>query len=189
MRDFLRSTPIIDFNTPNLASLARELGGGDARDIAERCFLWVRDRIDHCIDAQRGPVVCRASDVLREGVGYCYGKSHLLTALLRANGVPAGLRYQRLTCEGTRTGMALHGLVAVHLPDIGWYRVDPRGNKPGVDAQFCPPVEKLAFAITAPGEYDLPDLYADPLPCVVAALSAGRDWRETLHALPDDTDL
>jgi transglutaminase-like putative cysteine protease len=36
-------------------------------------------------------------------------------------------------------------LNALYLPDYGWYRVDARGNKPGVAAEFCPPTEKLAF--------------------------------------------
>ena len=46
------------------------------------------------------------------------------------------------------------GLNAVYLPDHGWYRVDPRGNKDGVDAQFDPPQEKLAWAIRNDGEID-----------------------------------
>jgi len=36
------------------------------------------------------PVTCKASDVLIYGTGYCYAKSHLLAALLRANAIPAG---------------------------------------------------------------------------------------------------
>ena len=41
----------------------------------------------------------------------------------------------------------LHGLNAILLPEIGWYRVDPRGNRAGVNAQFIPPQEQLAFEI------------------------------------------
>jgi transglutaminase-like putative cysteine protease len=33
----------------------------------------------------------------------------------------------------------LHGLNAVYLEDFGWYRIDARGNKTGVAAQFTPP--------------------------------------------------
>jgi len=55
------------------------------------------------------------------------------------------------------------GLNAVYLPDHGWYRVDPRGNKDGVDAQFDPPQEKLAWAIRNDGEIDFSKIYAGPL--------------------------
>ena len=34
---------------------------------------------------------------------------------------------------------SLHGLNAVHLPDFGWYRIDARGNRTGIHAQFDPP--------------------------------------------------
>lgn len=58
---------------------------------------FVRDQIRHSADYRPNPVTCKASEVLRHGTGYCYAKSHLLAALLRANGVPAGLCYQRLS--------------------------------------------------------------------------------------------
>jgi hypothetical protein len=49
------------------------------------------------------------------------------------------------------------------LEDYGWYRVDARRNKEGVNAVFTPPVEKLAFELSE-HEFDLPELYAEPLP-------------------------
>nr|WP_269749949.1 transglutaminase family protein [Polyangium fumosum] len=85
---------------------------------------------------QAGPLTCTASEVLRHRTGFCYAKSHLLAALLRANGLPAGFCYQRLA-HGS--GYCLHGFNAVELPGIGWYRIDARGNKPGIDAAFDPP--------------------------------------------------
>ena len=80
-----------------------------------------------------------------------------------------GALYQRLTVEAGEPRYSLHGLVAVWLTEYGWYRIDARGNKPGVEAQFCPPLEKLAFPITYPGEADLPEIWSEPLPVVVAA--------------------
>ena len=91
------------------------------------------------MDFGRVEVTCRASDVLAARTGFCYAKSHLLAALLRANGIPAALCYQRLSIDGQGPPFCLHGLNAVHLPEHGWYRIDARGNKPGVDAQFTPP--------------------------------------------------
>jgi transglutaminase-like putative cysteine protease len=65
------------------------------------------------------PVTCKASDVLIHGTGYCYAKSHLLVALLRANGIPAGLCYQRLTIENDGPSYCLRGLNAVYLEQHG----------------------------------------------------------------------
>ena len=87
----------------------------------------------------------------------------LLAALLRAAGIPAGLCYQRLSVAGHGPPFSLHGLNAVFLRGHGWYRIDARGNKPGVAAAFSPPIEKLAFAILSPEEADLPEIWAEPL--------------------------
>ena len=134
-------------------------------------------------------MTCSASEVLREGSGYCYAKSHLLAALLRANGIPAGLCYQRLSRDGKGEPHSLHGLNAVHLPEFGWYRVDPRGNREGVDARFTPPVEHLAFSVSLPGEADLPEIWADPLPVVVETLRTHETVDALWEHLPDITLL
>jgi transglutaminase-like putative cysteine protease len=187
MQEYLRATEVIDWRHPDVLAKAQELskGAGDARDIARRCFEWVRDHIQHSSDFRRNPVTCSASEVLAAGTGYCYAKSHLLAALLRANGIPAGFCYQRLSVDETGAPYSLHGLNAVHLPEFGWYRIDSRGNKPGVDAQFSPPAEKLAFRIALPGEKTFPNILADPLAVVVTALRAHTTWDEMYRHLPD----
>src|SRR3984957_19776410 len=171
---FLRSTEIVDWCHPAVHAKAQELSSGsaDLLETARRCFEWVRDKIQHSNDFHRNPVTCSASEALLAGTGYCYAKSHLLAALLRANGVPAGFCYQRLSIDGTGAPYSLHGLNAVHLEAFGWYRIDARGNKDGVDAQFDPPVERLAFRIVFPEEQLFPNILADPLPAVVNALRA-----------------
>ena len=117
--------------------------------------------------------------------GYCYAKSHLLAALLRANNIAAGLCYQRLTIEDDKPPFCLHGLNAVFLDDFGWYRIDARGNKPGVDAQFTPPLEKLAYPIITEGETDLPDVYSEPLAEIVNVLENNKTYQEVANHLPD----
>jgi len=187
MEKFLHATEIIDWQHPDVLAKARELskGAGGVQDLARRCFEWVRDHIQHSSDFRRNPVTCSASEVLAAGTGYCYAKSHLLAALLRANGISAGFCYQRLSVDETGAPYSLHGLNAVHLPEFGWCRIDSRGNKPGVDAQFSPPVEKLAFRIVLPEEKLFPNILADPLPLVVAALRAHKTWDEMYRHLPD----
>ncbi|MEM8544794.1 MAG: transglutaminase-like domain-containing protein, partial [Cyanobacteria bacterium P01_H01_bin.119] len=94
-------------------------------EIAQACYEWVRDEIRHSFDYQINPVTWRASDVLRYKTGYCFAKSHLLAALLRANQIPAGFCYQRLSVDDRGAPYSLHGFNAVYLPQVGWYRVDP----------------------------------------------------------------
>jgi transglutaminase-like putative cysteine protease len=187
MERFLRQTPVIDWKHPDVLSTAMLIAKGatDTQETTKRCFEWVRDNIQHSVDFRRNPVTCSASEVLGSGTGYCYAKSHLLAALLRANGIPAGFSYQRLRIDETGELYSLHGLNAVHLPQFGWYRVDPRGNKPGVDAQFRPPIEQLAFKVNFPAEKDFQEILPDPLDVVLIALQKYSTWHELYNHLPD----
>lgn len=90
----------------------------------------------------------------------------------RANGIPTGLCYQCLS-------------VGNQGEPYGWYRVDARGNKPGVNAQFTPPREALAFTLKDQMERDPPEIWAEPLPLVVQVLNAYKDVGEVLCHLPD----
>ena len=184
---FLGTSTVIDWDHPRVREQALALASGadEPIDVARRAFEWVRDEICHSFDHRMNPVTCTASEVLEAGTGYCYAKSHLLAALLRANGIPAGLCYQRLSVDGEGPPFCLHGFNAVLLPGYGWYRIDPRGNKPGVDAQFTPPVERLAFTTRLPGEVTFADILPDPLPQVVRVLRSRRTYDEVWRALPD----
>jgi transglutaminase-like putative cysteine protease len=181
LADFLRATEVIDHDHPAVRERALALAGTRPAQTARCSFEWVRDRIRHSVDFGLDDVACSASEALIAEAGLCFAKSHLLAALLRANRIPAGLVYQRVRF---REAFVLHGLVAVRLPGIGWYRCDPRGNKPGVDAQFVPPDERLAFT---PGLdiIDVPGIFPNPLPEVVRVLRPTRTLDEVLNELPD----
>ena len=195
LEPFLAVSKHIDWQQPEILMLAKQLAEGtdNKTEIAKNCFEFVRDQIKHSWDFQLNPVTCKASDVLKHGTGYCYAKSHLLAALLRANGIPAGLCYQRLTTSHQQPPFCLHGLNAVYLEQHGWYRLDARGNrveqldlgKEGVDAQFCPPKEQLAYPIVIEGETDLPGVYPEPLPQVVYALETYDTVQLVAENLPD----
>ena len=188
MQDFLRETELINFSDPNVKKLAFELGKDSSSDeeTAKRCFLYVRDEISHSGDkVDDTTTTYRASDVLKYKTGWCYAKSILLAALLRANGIPTAFCYQRLSCsEYVKDVYCLHGLNAIYLKEFGWYKVDARGNKEGVNAGFNPPHEVLAFEL-GEGEYDLDELLSDPLAEVVQALKTHTCYSEMIHNFPD----
>ncbi|MCK9201837.1 MAG: transglutaminase family protein [Gallionella sp.] len=187
MESYLADSEHIDWRHPLVMAKASELAAGASGDeeIAKRCFEFVRDSIKHSWDYRMNPVASRASEVLLHGTGYCYAKSHLLAALLRANGIPAGLCYQRLSVGVEGPPFCLHGLNAVHLAQYGWYRIDARGNKPGVAAEFIPPVEKLAFPVASVLEKDFPGIWANPLPPVISALTQNATGEQVYENLPD----
>lgn len=186
-KKFLQPSHYIDWQHPDIMKLAAELASGcnTPEKIGKNCFAFVRDKIKHSWDYQMNPVTCRASDVLKYGTGFCYAKSHLLAALLRANNIPAALCYQRLTIANDKPPFCLHGLNAIYLENHGWYRIDARGNKPGVSAEFCPPQEQLAFAIISEGEADIPGYWPEPLPQVVEILENSKTYLDVANHLPD----
>jgi transglutaminase-like putative cysteine protease len=187
MEEYLQVSEVIDWQEPTVLELAQHIASGHPTPdlIAKACFEWVRDEIHHSVDYQMNPVPYRASEVLKYRTGYCYAKSHLLAALLRANSIPAGFCYQRLSIDNKGAPYSLHGFNAIYLPEVGWYRVDARGNREGIDAQFTPPREQLAFAIQFPEEADFQNILPEPLAIVIEALKAQRTWDGMLRNLPD----
>jgi transglutaminase-like putative cysteine protease len=187
MDEYLRATTVINWSHPTILELAKAIAATRQTPvaIAQACFEWVRDQVHHSVDYQMNPVTCTASQVLQHRTGYCFAKSHLLAALLRANGIPAGFCYQRLSLDDFGDPYSLHGFNALYLPEVGWYRVDARGNRLGINAQFILPDEQLAYQVCLPGEMDFPVILAEPLPIVVQALQQHQCWDEMLTHLPD----
>ena len=183
---YLAETEIVDWSHENVRVLADELSGDDGDcAVATRCFHWVRDEIRHSVDHGDQMLTLSASDVLRHRTGFCYAKSHLLAALLRANGIPAGFGYQRLSLDDRGAPFCLHGYSVVWLRNFGWYRVDPRGDRPGISTGFDPPREQLAFEPRVAGEKTFQDILAEPLPTVVEALRRAKSVEELMGQLPD----
>ena len=187
MEEYLKETEIVNYSNKEVTNLAKNLANKAKSDeeIAKRCFEFVRDEIRHSGDYKDEVTTCKASEVLEYKTGWCYAKAILLAALLRANGIPTAFCYQRLSCNEYEDGVyCLHGLNAVYLKKYGWYKIDARGNKEGVDAQFEPPIEKLAF-IPQANEYDIDELYADPLSEVIEALEKNSCYSEMVENFPD----
>jgi transglutaminase-like putative cysteine protease len=190
MHEFLENSSFIDWQESSVAAQAAALAcqsGGEVEAVAQACFEFVRDEIKHSVDYELNPVTCRASDVLKHKTGFCYAKSHLLAALLRANEIPCALIYQRLrTKRGT---YVLHGLNSIYLKPHGWYRIDARGNGNGLVSKFAPPTEQLPFKPTDPGERIFETRFSRPLEEVISVLASGEDWSEVSANLPDNASL
>jgi transglutaminase-like putative cysteine protease len=182
---YLAADEVVDHHHPLVRETAARLarGADDSYAYARAAFDFVRDTIPHSQDSGDPRVTWRASDVLEQGTGICYAKAHALAALLRAEDIPTAFCYQSLL-QDDGSGHVVHGLVAVRF-NGAWHRQDPRGNKPGVNAQFTLDGEQLAFT-PDPGsnELDYPALYAEPHPAVLTALRAAPDRPHLWKTLP-----
>ncbi len=187
MDQYLQHTEIINWRHPTIIACSEKISaqGTDQLQYTKNCFEFVRDRINHSRDFQTRVVTCSASEVLEQQSGYCYAKSHLLAALLRVRQIPAGFCYQRLSLAGNGPPYSLHGLNAVYLEKYGWYRLDARGNREDVHARFTPPVEQLAFQVQEVQEFDLPEIWCEPLPIIVKTLQRFQSVDEVYQNLPD----
>ena len=160
-------------------------------EITRQCFLLVRDEIKHSHDIGSDKVVLKASRVLEEKEGLCFAKSDLLCALLRANNIPAGIGYQYLRLEtgDENSPLILHALVFAYLDACGgWIRLDARGNREDVDAQFSPDPENESLAFyTNPGlgEYDVPFIYAAHDRTVIMKYKRHESLNDLWNDLPD----
>jgi len=178
--DYLRADEHIDLHHASIQQKTGELLASltDERGRIRTLFEYVRDGILHSRDVNSKRVTVCASEVLEHKEGICISKSLLLAAMLRCAGIPAGLCYQRLTVGDTPdTGYIIHGLNAVFLSDEKrWIRLDARGNKEGVDAQFSVDEERIAFPIEAEhGEKDFPTIHSRPPRSVMDHLKSIRD--------------
>ncbi|MFA5879103.1 MAG: transglutaminase family protein [Candidatus Margulisiibacteriota bacterium] len=187
--DYINCSKIINFDNPNIQSKAKEIKSQSTNKLAiiKSSFEFVRDQIRHSVDVNEEKVTCKASEVLKYEHGICYAKAHLLAALLRVNNIPAGLCYQKLILNDENPHVfCLHGLNAVYINEIDkWIRLDARGNKPGVNAEFNLEKEQLAFDVrTNLGEEDYLIIYHEPLPAVVNCLSIYKTTEELFVNLP-----
>lgn len=67
----------------------------------------------------------------------------------------------------------------------GWYHVDAHGNKQGVNAQFTPPLEQLAFKLNDTLETEIVGIFIELLPEVVEILTRYHTVQNVLAHLPD----
>jgi transglutaminase-like putative cysteine protease len=113
---------------------ARQISGGDDNPlhIAKKLLTWVYDNLE------KMPVVSvpSALEVLRTGVGDCNEHATLLTALLRASGIPARLN---IGLVYTREKFFYHAWNEAYIGE--WISMDATLNQMPVDATHIKLVE------------------------------------------------
>jgi len=190
LEDYLLELDVVDYSHSLIIDKVNELFPDSLNEIdtVRTVFEFVRDSISHSMDINSSRITCKASEVLYHKEGICYAKSNLLAAILRKKGIPTGFCYQRLTIGDTPdTGYCIHALNAVYLRTLDvWIRLDARGNKEEVNAQFCINEEKLAFPVRPQyDELDYPTIYTKPNADTIATLKHNTDCIDmVLHHLP-----
>lgn len=191
LEEYLSVSKYINWNDDCIRKKAEELRANHTDEISliKASYEFVRDEIKHSWDAQDKRVTKTAAEVLEKGVGICWAKSNLLAALLRANGIPTGICYQRLTLGDTpESEYCIHAFNAVYIKSLDrWVRMDARGNKTGIDAQFDLEEERLAFPVRKNlGEVDYGIVYANPSGKLMQVLEENTDALYMyLNCLPD----
>ncbi|MCR4437314.1 MAG: transglutaminase family protein [Eubacteriales bacterium] len=190
INEYLKPSEVIDFENEAIIQCAKSLVKEiDSEELKiKTIYEFVRDKICHTFDIKGNIITCKASDVLKYGQGICYAKAHLLAALLRSLGIPTGFCYQKLIFSEEIPKLVLHGLNSVYIKSLDqWIRLDARGNKEGVNAQFSLEKEMLAFPVrTELGEVDGEEVYAEPSVNVIITLEKSSTVEELERDLPTE---
>ena len=191
MEKYLEADDIINYESEAIIQLADTLYEKSENELEyiKSAYEFVRDNISHSADIGENLITCTATEVLEAGHGICFAKSHLLAALLRCKSIPTGFCYQKLILDDeTAPVLIYHGLNGVYIKELQkWIRLDARGNKEGVNAQFSVEKEQLAFSIRPEmGEVDNFVVYLEPDVKVLERLRKYNTREELWEDLPTE---
>lgn len=191
IEEYLKSDDVTDHNNAIITELADLIfqRADSEIEFIKAAYEFVRDKISHSADINKDIITCSASEVLKAGHGICFAKSHLLAALLRCKAVPAGFCYQKLILDDEAAPVLVyHGLNGVYIKECKkWIRLDARGNKAGVNAQFSLNEEQLAYPIRPEkGEEDSSTVYPCPDTKILEKLQNNKTRTELFDDLPTE---
>lgn len=189
IQEYIKEDNVIDYSNEIITQLADTLFWKADSEIEyiKAAYEYVRDNISHSADINEDIITCTASEVLRAGHGICFAKSHLLAALLRYKSIPTGFCYQKLILDDeTAPVLIYHGINGVYIKGYKkWIRLDARGNKEGVNAQFSIDKEQLAFPVRPEkGEKDCFTVYPSPDLKILEKLRENKTRTELWSDLP-----
>lgn len=193
LEDYLPEDEVVDYGNEEIKNIAEALyqKADNELNFIKAAYEFVRDNISHSADINEDEITCTASEVLKAHHGICFAKSHLLAAMLRCKGVPCGFCYQKLILDDENAPVLIyHGFNGVYIKELNkWIRLDARGNKEGVNAQFSTETEQLAFPIRREmGEEDCYIVFPDPDAKVLKQLRKCRTRTELWDNLPAELE-
>ena len=131
---YLKSTYYIDYETPLVSKVSKEIVSSNPSEKARAIFNFVRDRIPYTpYSPFYRPEHYPASKTLERGEGFCVQKAVLFAALARANSIPARLVFadiknylvpQKLWDMMKTNVFAFHGYNELYI-DGRWIKVTP----------------------------------------------------------------
>jgi len=188
---YLTEDDVIDFGNEIITQFADTLyeNADNETQYIKVAYEFVRDKISHSADINEDIITCSATEVLKAKHGICFAKAHLLAALLRYKGIPTGFCYQNLILDDeTAPILVYHGLNGVYIKEYSkWIRLDARGNKEDVNAQFLLDEEQLAFPVRPEkGEEDGFIIYPDPDIKILEKLRNNKTRTELWDDLPTE---
>jgi len=193
LSSFLAEIWYIDWSHPVITQKAQQLFYKIYNPVekAKIAFEYVRDKIKHSFDTNHitiEHIPLSASEVYKYGYGICHTKANLLAALLRSQKIPAGFCYQHVTLNDNddSNGYILHCFNAVYLENQ-WIKLDARGNKPGINAQFSLNEPHLAFQNRKEyDEYFFNGIYSKPDKATMDLLRASKTLKEFIFNKPPE---
>ncbi len=145
LNDYLKATPQVDFNNPQILGKARELTSSAKTqfDAVQRILTWVVDHMHFIVNPDQYDAVYS----YETGRGNCQNYSHLSAALMRAVGIPVRIvngitlrqPYDIQTGDGILTmkmAQSRHSWIEVYFPDLSWVPFDPQGSELFVSNRF-----------------------------------------------------
>ena len=192
LNKFLAEDKYVDFSASNIQSKAFELFNRISDNTEKVCIAYefVRDEIPHSFDINTSVIAAKASDVLKYQTGICHAKANLLAALLRSQGIPVGFCFQRITLmDDDSEGYCVHCYNAVWLNER-WVKLDARGNKTGINAQFSLGKPVLAYPCRPQyDEYFYDGIYANPHSETMTMLEKADSIEYIIKNIPDSVTI
>lgn len=163
--EYLKENEYVDFSAPNIQKLCKELFTDKMTEREKLCsaFDYLRENVPHSFRVSTGHITTKASDTLKYKTGVCHAHSNLLCAVMRAEGIPAGLRFQRIVlCEEPERQYCIHCFNAVYI--IGqWQMCDLSSTDKNAPQKIKAGDAVCAFENNdASNEYFYDGIYSEP---------------------------
>jgi len=125
-------------------------------------------------------------NVLLHKTGICHAKANLLAALLRSQSIPTGFCFEHLTlADDDSLGYCVHAFNAVLL-NKKWIKLDARGNKQGVNAEFSDDEPILAYPIRKEyDEYFFDGIFANSHKETMQMLEKAKSLQDIMDNIPE----